>query len=116
MDLNFSKEDLEFRDEVREFLDKEYPKHIKEKMNNGDEPLQYQIIDPPKLYRVIDRKEHELNGTMRRISQIKDIKGVIKETNLGSIKTFINLGFKKIENKIINQTVFRVYLYESREY
>ena len=37
MDLNFSKEDLEFRDEVREFLDKEYPKHIKEKMNNGDQ-------------------------------------------------------------------------------
>ena len=36
MDLNFSKEDLEFRDEVREFLDKEYPKHIKEKMNNGE--------------------------------------------------------------------------------
>ena len=31
------------------------------------------VIDPPKLYRVIDRKEHELNGTMRRISQIKDL-------------------------------------------
>ena len=34
MDLNFSKEDLEFRDEVRAFLENEYPKHIKEKMHN----------------------------------------------------------------------------------
>ena len=32
-----------------------------------------QTIAPPKIYRVIDRKEHELNGTMRRISQIKDL-------------------------------------------
>ena len=31
MDLNFSKEDLEFRDEVREFLDNDYPKNVKEK-------------------------------------------------------------------------------------
>ena len=37
MDLNFSKEDLDFQSEVREFLDKEYPKHIKEKMDNGDD-------------------------------------------------------------------------------
>lgn len=49
-------------------------------------------------------------------NNIRYIKGVVKETNLGSIKTFVNLGFKKIENKIINQTVFRVYLYECREY
>ena len=33
MDLNFSKEDLEFRDEVRDFLDNDYPKHVKEKSN-----------------------------------------------------------------------------------
>ena len=45
MDLNFSKEDLEFRDEVREFLDKEYPKHIKEKMNNGDELSREEIVE-----------------------------------------------------------------------
>ena len=32
-----------------------------------------QTIAPPRIYRVIDRKEHELNGTMRRISQIKDL-------------------------------------------
>ena len=30
-------------------------------------------VTPPKLYRVIDRKEHELNGTMRRISQIEGL-------------------------------------------
>ena len=45
MDLNFSKEDLEFRDEVREFLDKEYPKHIKEKMNNGDELSREEVVE-----------------------------------------------------------------------
>ena len=45
MDLNFSKEDLEFRDEVKEFLDKEYPKHIKEKMNNGDELSREEIVE-----------------------------------------------------------------------
>ena len=45
MDLNFSKEDLEFRDEVREFLDKEYPEHIKEKMNNGDELSREEIVE-----------------------------------------------------------------------
>ena len=45
MDLNFSKEDLEFRDEVREFLDNDYPKHVKEKMNNGDELSRQEIVD-----------------------------------------------------------------------
>ena len=45
MDLNFSKEDLEFRDEVREFLDNDYPKHVKEKMNNGDDLTREEIVD-----------------------------------------------------------------------
>lgn len=45
MDLNFSKEDLEFRDEVRDFLDNDYPKHVKEKMNNGDELSRQEIVD-----------------------------------------------------------------------
>jgi alkylation response protein AidB-like acyl-CoA dehydrogenase len=45
MDLNFSKEDLAFRDEVRAFLDNEYPKHIKEKMHNGDELTREEIVE-----------------------------------------------------------------------
>ena len=45
MDLNFSKEDLAFRDEVKEFLDKEYPKHIKQKMENGDELSREEIVE-----------------------------------------------------------------------
>ena len=32
-----------------------------------------QAIKAPRLYRIIDSKEHELNGTMRRISKIKDL-------------------------------------------
>ena len=45
MDLNFSKEDLAFRDEVRAFLDNEYPKHIKEKMQNGDELTRDEVVE-----------------------------------------------------------------------
>lgn len=33
-----------------------------------------EIIKPPRIYRVIDKKEHELNGTMRRISKINNLK------------------------------------------
>ena len=45
MDLNFSKEDLEFRDEVRAFLENEYPKHIREKMHNGDELTRDEVVE-----------------------------------------------------------------------
>ena len=38
-----------------------------------DDLQEEQTTPPPKIYRVIDKKEHELNGTMRRISQIKDL-------------------------------------------
>ena len=31
MDINFTKEDIAFRDEVREWLANDYPKHVKEK-------------------------------------------------------------------------------------
>ena len=42
--------------------------------NIEEEALQEeQTTTTPKIYRVIDRKEHELNGTMRRISQIKGL-------------------------------------------
>ena len=45
MDLNFSKEDQDFQSEVREFLDKEYPKHIKAKMDNGDDLTRDEIVE-----------------------------------------------------------------------
>ena len=38
MDINFSKEDIQFRDEVREWVANDYPKHVKYKQDNG-EPL-----------------------------------------------------------------------------
>ena len=43
MELSFSSKDLEFRDEVRNFLANEYPKHVKEKTDNG-EPLTLSLI------------------------------------------------------------------------
>ena len=42
MELSFSSKDLEFRDEVRDFLANEYPKHVKEKIENG-EPLTREV-------------------------------------------------------------------------
>ena len=45
MDLNFSKEDLEFRDEVRAFLENEYPKHIREKMHTGDALTRDEVVE-----------------------------------------------------------------------
>ena len=45
MDLNFSKEDLALGMRVKEFLDKEYPKHIKQKMENGDELSREEIVE-----------------------------------------------------------------------
>ncbi len=45
MDLNFSKEDQDFQSEVREFLDNEYPKHIKAKMDNGDDLTRDEIVE-----------------------------------------------------------------------
>ena len=53
-------------------IDFEFVEQIFE--NSQEEALpEEQTITPPKIYRVIDKKEHELNGTMRRISQIKDL-------------------------------------------
>ena len=34
MDINFSKEDLQFRDELREWLANDYPKHVKDNYKN----------------------------------------------------------------------------------
>ena len=45
MELSFSSKDLEFRDEVRDFLANEYPKHVKEKLDNGEPLSKEDIVD-----------------------------------------------------------------------
>ena len=35
MNINFSDEDLAFRDEVREWLSNDYPQHVREKTEKG---------------------------------------------------------------------------------
>ena len=45
MELSFSSKDLEFRDEVRDFLANEYPKHVKEKIENGEPLTREDIVD-----------------------------------------------------------------------
>ena len=49
MDLNFSKEDMAFQEEVKDFLDKEYPQHIREKMDNGDDLTREEIVEWHKI-------------------------------------------------------------------
>lgn len=50
-----------------EFVEKIFDNREEEELAEGE------TFIPPKVYRVIDSKDHELNGTMRRISQIKDL-------------------------------------------
>ena len=45
MDIDFSKEDLSFRDEVRDFLANKYPKHVKEKQEQGISLSKQDMID-----------------------------------------------------------------------
>lgn len=45
MNIDFSKEDLAFRDEVRDFLDNKYPKHVKEKQDQGVALSKQDMID-----------------------------------------------------------------------
>ena len=54
-------------------IELEYIEEIFTEPVETDENQDIEIIKPPKLYRIIDKKEHELNGTMRRISQIKNL-------------------------------------------
>ena len=45
MDINFSKEDIAFREEVRDWLANDYPKHVKEKTDNGIALTKQDMID-----------------------------------------------------------------------
>ena len=46
MDINFSKEDLSFREEVRDWLENDYPKHVKEKTDQDITCLLYTSPSP----------------------------------------------------------------------
>ena len=45
MDINFTKEDIAFRDEVRQWLANDYPKHVKEKTDNGIALTRQDMVD-----------------------------------------------------------------------
>ena len=45
MNINFSKEDLAFQDEVKDWLDNEYPSHVKEKTDKGITISKEDLID-----------------------------------------------------------------------
>ena len=55
MNLSFSPEDLKFQDEVRTFLEKNYPADVKRKMDNGiplerEDHLKWQKVLLKNLY------------------------------------------------------------------
>jgi hypothetical protein len=54
-------------------FDFEYFEEIPEFVENEDIVNEEEIINIPSFFRVLDRKEHELNGTMRRISTVPDL-------------------------------------------
>ena len=45
MDINFSKEDIAFRDEVRDWLANDYPKHVKDKTDSGITINKQDLVD-----------------------------------------------------------------------
>ena len=45
MDINFSKEDLAFREELRDWLANDYPKHVKSKMDKGEHLTRQDMVD-----------------------------------------------------------------------
>ena len=45
MDINFSDADNQFRQEVKDYLENKYPKHVKEKQNNGEQLTKQDMID-----------------------------------------------------------------------
>ncbi len=45
MDINFTKEDIAFRDEVRNWLANDYPKHVKDKTENGIALTKEDMVD-----------------------------------------------------------------------
>ena len=57
MELSFSSKDLEFRDEVRDFLANEYPKHVKEKIENGEKCLLKEISKKYLSNKIINREK-----------------------------------------------------------
>ena len=71
MELSFSSKDLEFRDEVRDFLANEYPNHVKEKLENGEVDLEESV----KLYEEGMNLKKACEEKLKSIeSQIKKIK------------------------------------------
>ena len=65
MELSFTSKDLEFRDEVRDFLANEYPSHIKEKLEKGDMLSKQDLID---WHKSVSNKE--INNIINKLNYI----------------------------------------------
>ena len=45
MEISFTEKDLEFRDEIRSWIENEYPKHIKEKQEKGESLTKEEVTE-----------------------------------------------------------------------
>ena len=45
MEISFTDKDLEFRDEIRSWIENDYPKHVKEKQDKGEALTKEDITD-----------------------------------------------------------------------
>ena len=50
MEISFTEKDLEFRDEIRFWIENEYPKHIKEKQEKGESLTKEEVTEFHKAY------------------------------------------------------------------
>ena len=58
MDINFSKEDIAFRQEVKDWLANDYPKHVKEKTDNGIALTKLDVLDEMQEIKVCIRHDN----------------------------------------------------------
>ena len=45
MEISFTEEDIEFRDEIRSWIENDYPSHIKEKQDKGEILTKEEVIE-----------------------------------------------------------------------
>ena len=67
MDINFSKEDIAFRDEVRDWLANDYPKHVKEKTDSGITISKQDLVD---FHKALSKKGWmDITGLLNMVEQ-----------------------------------------------
>ena len=101
MDINFTKEDIAFRDEVREWLANDYPKHVKEKTDNGIALTRQDMVD---YHKALSKKGDNTENLIALLESRLDT--VIYRAKFAptvfSARQMINHGHIKVNKKRVN--------------